>query len=220
MFPHLKERPNRRGSATVSRLPALFILGCFASVVGYVSTLTLSVHTLSTEQPFNEFLQIADQTWVAIPYQILLFAFYLGIFLCAMGAFVLMAIKEFLQDTLGITERDLLTPKDTTPPKVTSTNPPDQAGDVPPDIHLTAAFSKDMDETTINPGTFKLLDVVDLAQVAGGVAYDVTARVATLIPATPLQNGRIYAVTITARVQDQAENALVQDHTWHFTVIP
>jgi Bacterial Ig-like domain len=114
--------------------------------------------------------------------------------------------------------------RDTTLPLVLSFNPPDQAPDVPPDIHPTATFSKEMDPTTINPNTFKLFDPVTLQQVQakapGGVAYDETTRVATFTPAAALQNGRTYAATITAGVKDKAGNALAEDHTWHFTVIP
>ena len=45
--------------------------------------------------------------------------------------------------------------------------------------------------------------------------------VATFAPAAALQKGRLYAATITAGVKDEARgNALAEDHTWHFTVIP
>jgi hypothetical protein len=63
MFPHLRqdtENQKPQGSATVSTLPAFFILGCIVSVIGYVSTLTLSVNSISMD-PFNEVLQQADQ---------------------------------------------------------------------------------------------------------------------------------------------------------------
>ncbi|MDQ5827824.1 MAG: Ig-like domain-containing protein, partial [Chloroflexota bacterium] len=45
--------------------------------------------------------------------------------------------------------------RDTTRPGVLSTDPQDQADDVPPDIRPTATFSKDMDSVTINRDTFK-----------------------------------------------------------------
>lgn len=113
--------------------------------------------------------------------------------------------------------------RDTTQPQVLSTNPPDQADDVPPEIHPTATFSKDMDSVTLNPDTFKLFDQATLQQVpplvAGGVDYDEPSRVATFTPAAALQNGRAYAATITANVKDKAGNTLAEDHTWHFTVI-
>ncbi len=111
---------------------------------------------------------------------------------------------------------------DTTPPQVLSINPQDMAGDVPPDIHPTATFSKNMDGATINPSTFKLLDQVTGDQVrpsvSDGVDYDEPTRVATFTPATALENGRRYGATITSGVKDKAGNALAQDMTWHFTV--
>jgi hypothetical protein len=113
---------------------------------------------------------------------------------------------------------------DTTPPLILSTNPPDQAQDIPPDIHPTATFSKDMDPATINPNTFKLLDSGALQQVqplaARGVDYDENTRVATFTPVAALQPGRIYSATITAGVKDKAGNTLAEDRTWHFTVRP
>jgi hypothetical protein len=112
---------------------------------------------------------------------------------------------------------------DTTPPRVIWTNPLDQDADVPPDIHPTAAFSKDMDPTTINPNTFELLDLMTLQQVPsllpGGVDYDEAARVATFIPADALINGSLYEATITARVNDRAGNRLEENYTWRFRVM-
>jgi hypothetical protein len=111
---------------------------------------------------------------------------------------------------------------DTRPPQVTSTSPVDGAVEVPPDIHPTATFSKDMDSATINPDTFKLLEQVSSAQVLprapDGVVYDSATRTATFRPANPLGSGRTYAATITAAARDRVGNTLAQDYTWHFTV--
>ncbi len=43
-----------------------------------------------------------------IPYATLLMIFYIGIFVTAETSFILMAIREFLQDVVGLTERDLI----------------------------------------------------------------------------------------------------------------
>jgi hypothetical protein len=43
-----------------------------------------------------------------IPGALGLVACYLGIFVAAEAAFVLMAIKEYLQDLLGLTDRELI----------------------------------------------------------------------------------------------------------------
>jgi Bacterial Ig-like domain len=110
------------------------------------------------------------------------------------------------------------------PPFVIETNPLDRAIDVPPNIHLAAIFSKDMDSGSINPDHFKLLDQVSFAQVQprfpDGVVYDVATRAATFTPAQDLENGRTYAVVITAGVRDLEGIRMVEDHSWHFTIHP
>ena len=111
---------------------------------------------------------------------------------------------------------------DTTKPRVLSNTPLDREVNVPADIHPTATFSKDMDSSTINPSTFKLLDQATLQQVPPsvpeGVHCDEPTKVATFTPAADLQNGRTYEATITSGVKDKASNTLAQDHVWHFTV--
>jgi len=78
-----------------------------------------------------------------------------------------------------------------------------------------------MDAATISPNTFKLLDMVELAEVEPyRVDYDADARAATFTPAYSLENGRLYQANITARVKDQAGNRLEENATWaFFTVI-
>jgi uncharacterized membrane protein YqhA len=131
-------------------------------------------------------------------------------------------IKSSADATAGAQKLVAASGGDTTPPQVLSTNPPDADENVPPNIHLTATFSKDMDPTTINPNTFKLLDQDTLQQVAplvpSGVDYDETTKVATFNPAVVLEHGRRYGATITSSVKDKAGNALAQDKIWHFKV--
>ncbi len=131
-------------------------------------------------------------------------------------------IKTSADATAGAQRLAAANGGDTTQPRVLSTTPPDQAVDVPPDIQLAATFSKDMDPATINPNTFKLLDLGTGNQVPpstpSGVDYDEPTKVATFTPADPLQNGTRYGATITAAVKDKAGNALDQDKAWHFNV--
>jgi hypothetical protein len=52
---------------------------------------------------------ILEQTAVSdVPRATLLIVLYLAIFLCAEAAFVMMALREYLQDLLGISEQELL----------------------------------------------------------------------------------------------------------------
>ena len=105
------------------------------------------------------------------------------------------------------------------PPTVTWTNPQDRAADVPPATHPAVTFSKDMDRTTINATTFKLLDPHNFRLVNGDVDYDEPTSVATFTPSAPLKNGRTYEATITAGIRAKAGNRLAEDHTWRFRVI-
>lgn len=43
-----------------------------------------------------------------VPYGVLLLVFYLGTFLLSESAFILMAIREYMQDVIGISERELI----------------------------------------------------------------------------------------------------------------
>ena len=52
--------------------------------------------------------KIGKTDYMDIPGAIGLVACYLGIFLAAEGAFVLMALREYLQDALGLTEATLI----------------------------------------------------------------------------------------------------------------
>ena len=121
-------------------------------------------------------------------------------------------------------QREAASGADTTRPQVRLTDPLDMANDVPPDIHPTATFSKDMDPATISPNTF-MLRVQGISNRVeplplDGVLYDEATRTATFVPAEPLQNGASYEATIAAIVKDEAGNTLTQDHTWHFQVVP
>jgi heme/copper-type cytochrome/quinol oxidase subunit 2 len=114
---------------------------------------------------------------------------------------------------------------DVTQPLVASFTPADNAKDVSTKVTPTATFSKDMDEVTINETTFKLVvlggnqdDVEPVSpRSPGGVRYDEATKVATFTPASDLQYGKKYGVTITSGVRDKAGNSLAQDKIWHFT---
>lgn len=131
-------------------------------------------------------------------------------------------IKASADATVGAQELAAAKGGDTTPPQIHSTNPQDKAGDVPPDIHPTATFSKDIDPATINSNTFKLLDQVTGRQVEplplSGVVYDEPTKVATFTPAAPLQMDGQYTLTLTTGIKDKAGNARDEDYNWDFKV--
>ncbi len=81
---------------------------------------------------------------------------------------------------------------DTSAPAVTSTYPLDAATDVSVDSNITATFSENMDETTINETTFYLN-----GGVTGAVSYDPGTRTATFNPDANLNSNTTYTATIT-----------------------
>jgi hypothetical protein len=101
--------------AVIAALPFVFILLTLASIVTYHVLIQQSIEELRelgySKIPMNTLLDQMDGT--QIPYAIELAACYLGIFIFAESAFVLMAIREYLQDLLHLDEAALLrtTPK-------------------------------------------------------------------------------------------------------------
>lgn len=96
-------------SGTVAALPAVFIVLTLACVVGYHLLLLQSIEQLrelGLRLTTTELLDKVDVT--EIPYSVELAACYLGIFIFAELAFVLMAIREYLQDLLHLDEVALL----------------------------------------------------------------------------------------------------------------
>jgi len=96
-------------SSILAALPAVFILLTLACILAYHACLLDSIQALRSlglRVPASELLEKMD--WTEIPKASTLAASYLGIFVFAEAAFVLMAIREYLQDSLKLSERDLL----------------------------------------------------------------------------------------------------------------
>jgi hypothetical protein len=102
-----------------------------------------------------------------------------------------------------------------TPPAVFSVVPVGAANGVCQGAVITATFSKAMNPSTINTGTFTL--AAGTTAVAGTVSLDSTDLVATFTPSSPLGVGTQYTATITTGAKDQFGNGLVADFTWSFT---
>jgi hypothetical protein len=98
----------------IGRLPLLLIVLSLIAVVAYTWTLIASATQLPLEPPSSEsqtfgyLLQSADPLDVPPILQIVLLVEYIAIFLAAEAAFVLMAIKEYLQDYLRLEDIDLI----------------------------------------------------------------------------------------------------------------
>ena len=96
--------------ALIAMLPLVFILLTLGSVIAYHAVLLQSIGELRdlgfSKVPMKDLLEQMDGT--QIPYAVELAACYLGIFIFAESAFVLMAIREYLQDLLNLDEVTLL----------------------------------------------------------------------------------------------------------------
>lgn len=93
----------------IAALPFVFMISTLACILTYHAVLQESVQqlrSLGLMATTNDLLNKMDST--EIPYGLELAACYLGIFLFAEAAFVLMAIREYLQDVLHLDERELL----------------------------------------------------------------------------------------------------------------
>jgi hypothetical protein len=92
-------------SALIAALPAVFILLTAVSIADYHLTLQHSLaqwRSVGVTAPSSELLSKAD--YMEIPYSLRLTLCYLGIFVFAEAAFVLMAMREYLQDILHLDE--------------------------------------------------------------------------------------------------------------------
>jgi YVTN family beta-propeller protein len=98
------------------------------------------------------------------------------------------------------------------PPMVISTSPIAGALLVATDAVIKATFSKDMDASTINAGTFTMSGGVN-----GSVTYNATTKTATFTPSTSLAESTTYTATITTGVKDSMGANMVDNFTWNFT---
>jgi hypothetical protein len=99
-----------RLGGVVAALPAVFIVLTLGCIVTYHALIQASIGQLRElglgKAPMKDLLDQIDAT--QIPYAVELAACYLGIFIFAELAFVLMATREYLQDLLHLDEVALL----------------------------------------------------------------------------------------------------------------
>jgi hypothetical protein len=93
---------------------------------------------------------------------------------------------------------------------VEATNPVDGETGVPSETIIAAAFSTDMDPSTINTNTFTLDP-----SVRGTVAYE--DQTAGFFPSSNLEWGTTYTATLTTGVKDLHGNSAQRDYSWSFT---
>src|SRR3990172_3595739 len=108
--------------------------------------------------------------------------------------------------------------EDTTPPKVSSTSPVNNATGVAVDSEISATFSEGMNSSTINTSTFTLSDS-DGNNISGTVSFDCCSTTATFTPSSNLAYATTYTAKITTGAEDQGGNPLAEDYLWTFTTV-
>lgn len=98
-------------------------------------------------------------------------------------------------------------------PTVTSTDPANNATNVPLNKVIKATFSEAMDPATITGTTFTLKQ--GNTTVTGTVTYSGTT--ASFTPNSPLSASLVYTATITTGAKNTAGTALANDYVWTFT---
>ena len=126
-------------------------------------------------------------------------------------AFLLLIISA------GCSDRDKTGNPGTTPPTVTSVEPPNGSAGVCPNAIITASFSKAMNPATINSTTFTLTTGTPPVAVGGVVTYDAPSKTATFTPSSTLALLAPYTATITTGATDTFGNSLASDFVWTFT---
>jgi len=99
------------------------------------------------------------------------------------------------------------------PPEVLSTTPTDGATKMPVNAPITAAFSKDMDESTLTSAFMVENDSHN--PINGTVSY--SNRVAMFIPAAALEYGKTYTAFVTDAAKDSIGIPLQTEKSWSFT---
>jgi hypothetical protein len=97
-------------------------------------------------------------------------------------------------------------------PTVIATNPQNEAVNVPLNQVITVTFNEEINPSTINSDTFKIVGSSDLA---GTISY--SGVTATFIPTVNLKTNTTYVGKVTTAVKDLNGNALQEDYTWTFT---
>lgn len=100
-------------------------------------------------------------------------------------------------------------------PEVTSTSPASGDMDVPTSSTISAAFSEDMDSSTINDNSF-MVNIGDSLSTPGNISLS-NSNTAIFTPDTELEANTEYTVTLTTQIQDLNGNNLDEDYQWSFT---
>ena len=98
-------------------------------------------------------------------------------------------------------------------PVVISTDPANNATNVPLNKMVTATFNMPMNPSTINTTTFKLMQ--GTTAIVGVVTY--SNNTASFTPNSPLASNSLFTATITTGAKNSIGTALAANYNWSFT---
>ncbi|MEW5705872.1 MAG: Ig-like domain-containing protein [Actinomycetota bacterium] len=125
------------------------------------------------------------------------------------------AVKDTANNSFAAQYTFSFTTQDVTPPTVISTNPSNNAKDVPKDKTVTVTFS----ENIIAGSAYESITVKDNKNNSINIAKSINGNVLTIYPSADLSYGTSYTVTIpSGAVKDLANNTLANQFTLAFTV--
>jgi hypothetical protein len=103
-------------------------------------------------------------------------------------------------------------------PYVVSTSPQHNQMNVPIDTDISATFSRDMNEFTINESTF-VVTAESTGSHAGQIAYDSLSKTATFNPDSNLVSGELVNVILTTGIQSFEGTPMDSNYSWSFKVM-
>ena len=134
-------------------------------------------------------------------------------------AFNKVSLYDENTESIPATSKDgtfTVTPADVIPPSVISTFPQQDALDVPINIRTIAAFfSEPINGATVS--STSMFVTVGGQEVEGVVSYSSDSKVAIFTPNSDLEKNAVYAVVLTDKITDPAENPLRGGYSWTFT---
>jgi len=109
---------------------------------------------------------------------------------------------------------------DTTPPTVIATVPANGAANVAVGTTIGVVFSEQMDRSSIDGNSLKLIVTATGAAVAGFTDYNAANNTGVFAPSAPLSNSTGYTIVVSTGVRDLAGNPLAATFMASFTTAP
>lgn len=108
---------------------------------------------------------------------------------------------------------------DKTPPTIQSTSPSDGSRDIPVDSLVAASFSKRIDTSTINTGTFTVKKDGTTTNIIGTVHLSPDGKTSIFRAEQVFSTNTKYVATIEIATKDEAGNTWVSTKKWSFITI-